>query len=106
MGCVYFKDAPGDAKNTVPVLTDTLVKTSGQLGALIGQLLFGYLADVRGRQKMYGIELMVIIVATCASAISASLKTGCSVFVILGIWRFILGIGIGGDYPLSGLNNL
>ncbi|CAF0869862.1 unnamed protein product [Brachionus calyciflorus] len=101
MGCVYFKDAPGHEKNRVPVYIDTLVKASGQIGTLIGQLLFGILADHLGRKRMYGVELMIIIVSTCASALSASTVSGLSVFAVLAIWRIFLGLGIGGDYPLS-----
>ena len=103
MGCVYFKDAPGKQKNVVPVYIDTLVKASGQIGTLIGQILFGILADRLGRKRMYGVELMIIITATCASALSGNLVSGFSVFTVLGIWRVILGLGIGGDYPLSAI---
>lgn len=102
MGCVYFKDEPGNHKNTVPVYIDTLVKASGQVGTLIGQVFFGMLADQYGRKRMYGIELMIIVVCTCASALSASTVSGLSVFAVLGMWRIFLGVGIGGDYPLSG----
>jgi PHS family inorganic phosphate transporter-like MFS transporter len=101
MGCVYFKDAPGNKKNVVPVTTDTLVKAAGQVGTLIGQFVFGILGDKLGRKKIYGIELMIVVIATCASAFSASLVTGFSVFGVLGMWRIFLGLGIGGDYPLS-----
>jgi PHS family inorganic phosphate transporter-like MFS transporter len=103
MGCVYYRDALGAEKNTVPVYIDTLVKASGQVGTLIGQLLFGYLADQLGRKRMYGVELMIIVVCTVASALSASLNTGLSVFAVLAIWRIFLGLGIGGDYPLSAI---
>lgn len=96
MGCVYYKDELGPAKNSVPVTIDTLVKASAQLGALIGQLFFGYLADRLGRKRMYGVELMIIVVCTCASALSATTVSGLSVFAILAIWRIFLGIGIGG----------
>ena len=67
--------------------TDTLVKASAQVGTLLGQLFFGYIADRNGRKKMYGIELMIIIIFTINSAFSSDLKTGLSVFAILGIWR-------------------
>lgn len=50
---------------------------------------------------MYGLELMIMIVATFGSAMSASTVSGMNVVVMLSIWRFILGVGIGGDYPLS-----
>ncbi len=52
---------------------------------------------------MYGIELMIIIVMTFASAFSANTVSGLSVFFVLGMWRVFLGFGIGGDYPLSGM---
>ena len=103
MGCVYYKDAPGSQKNAVPVYIDTLVKASGQVGTLIGQIVFGILADLYGRKRMYGIELMIIVVCTCASALSANLVSGFSVFTVLAIWRVLLGFGIGGDYPLSAI---
>ncbi len=97
MGCIYYKDNG----NKVPVVTDTLVKASAQVGTLIGQLFFGVLSDRLGRKKMYGVELMIIIVCTISSCFSADLISGFSVFAVLGFWRIILGIGIGGDYPLS-----
>jgi MFS transporter, PHS family, inorganic phosphate transporter len=50
---------------------------------------------------MYGSELILIIFATLCSALSASTLKGINVLTMLAFWRFILGIGIGGDYPLS-----
>ena len=66
---------------------DTLVKASAQVGTLIGQIFFGYIADRNGRKKMYGIELMIMIICTVNSAFSANLVSGLSIFVVLGIWR-------------------
>jgi PHS family inorganic phosphate transporter-like MFS transporter len=58
------------------------------------------LADVVGRRKMYGVELAIIILATLAQSLTAPSKavtmTGLLIF-----WRVVMGIGIGGDYPLS-----
>jgi PHS family inorganic phosphate transporter-like MFS transporter len=49
---------------------------------------------------MYGVELGIIILATFSCALSSASPvisgTGLLVF-----WRVIMGIGIGGDYPLS-----
>ena len=42
---------------------DLGLKVSTPVGTFCGQLLFGWLADVFGRKKMYGIELMIIIIA-------------------------------------------
>jgi PHS family inorganic phosphate transporter-like MFS transporter len=72
----------------VPVYIDTLVKASSQVGALIGQVLFGVLSDISGRKKMYGVELMIIVIGTIGSCFSANLVKGFSVFTVLGIWRY------------------
>ena len=47
-----------------------------------------------------GIELMIIVTSTFAQAIAGSGPTVHIVGVIT-VWRFIMGVGIGGDYPLS-----
>lgn len=83
-------------------MIDTSVKASGVFGLAFGQLLFGILGDRYGRAKMYGAVLVVMIVGSFASSFSASTVSGLNVFAVLIIWRVILGIGIGGDFPLSG----
>jgi PHS family inorganic phosphate transporter-like MFS transporter len=70
------------------------------VGTLIGQLLFGWLADVYGRKRMYGIELMIIIVGTIGQAVAGQ-APAVSILGVLIFWRVFMGIGIGGDYPLS-----
>lgn len=47
-----------------------------------------------------GIELMIIITATFAQALSGS-GPGVNIVYVLVVWRFIMGVGVGGDYPLS-----
>ncbi|RNA12887.1 MFS PHS inorganic phosphate transporter [Brachionus plicatilis] len=97
MGCVYYKENT----NTVPVYIDTFVKASAHIGILIGQLFFGFASDRFGRKRIFGIELIIMIIGGLGSTFSGSTATGMSVFVQLFLWRFILGFGIGGDYPLS-----
>ncbi|KAI8606985.1 major facilitator superfamily domain-containing protein, partial [Chytriomyces sp. MP71] len=80
---------------------DAWLKASTNWGNLIGQVGFGILGDKLGRKKMYGVELIIMIVCTIGSALAAPMKNGWSILVILSIWRFFLGIGIGGDYPMS-----
>lgn len=41
------------------------------LGSVCGQLLFGYLADRFGRTRLYGIELVLVIVSTIGVATSS-----------------------------------
>jgi PHS family inorganic phosphate transporter-like MFS transporter len=79
---------------------DLGVKVATPVGTLCGQLLFGWLADIVGRKKMYGVELMIIIVATFAQALSGQ-AAAVRIIGVLVVWRFIMGVGIGGDYPLS-----
>ncbi|KAI7826438.1 major facilitator superfamily domain-containing protein [Kickxella alabastrina] len=88
MGYVYYADAEGRVN---PV------------GCIIGQFAFGYLADRLGRKCMYGVELIIIIVCTIGGSFAGTTARGLSVYWILFIWRFILGIGIGGDYPVSAI---
>jgi MFS transporter, PHS family, inorganic phosphate transporter len=51
---------------------------------------------------MYGIELIIIIFATLALAVSGT-GPGLDIFGVMIFWRVILGTGIGGDYPLSSI---
>ena len=51
---------------------------------------------------MYGIELMIIIGATLALAVSGQ-GPALDIVGVMIFWRVILGTGIGGDYPLSSI---
>jgi len=69
-------------------------------GTIFGQIVFGYLADLLGRKKMYGVELLIIISTTLAQSLSSS-SVALNVIGLISFWRFMMGIGVGGDYPLS-----
>ncbi|KAL2370327.1 hypothetical protein RJZ57_005243 [Blastomyces gilchristii] len=69
---------------------------------IIGQYALGVLADLYGRRKMYGLELLVIIITTVGVTMAsegASQSMNLAGWLIF--WRFLMGIGIGADYPLS-----
>ncbi|CAM1507289.1 Fc.00g069300.m01.CDS01 [Cosmosporella sp. VM-42] len=70
-------------------------------GSVIGQLLFGYLADRYGRTRLYGIELVLVIVSTIGVATSSHGYNDLSFLGLFIWWRFVMGIGIGAEYPLS-----
>ena len=71
-------------------------------GSIVGQLAFGVLGDWLGRKRMYGRLLVIIMVATVLLALSAKgAEASMSISALLFVWRFCMGIGIGGDYPLS-----
>lgn len=96
---VYFPNSNGH----LPALEDGFVKAASAYGNLIGQIGFGIMGDIFGRKKMYGVELIILVVGALGSAFVGSPMRGISFIAILGFWRFILGIGVGGDYPVSGV---
>ncbi|EIN10015.1 phosphate permease [Punctularia strigosozonata HHB-11173 SS5] len=96
LGYVY---GPGHAGALI-ANQDLGIKVATPCGTLVGQLLFGWLADIVGRKRMYGIELMIIIIATFGQAVAGH-GHAVSLIGVLVVWRFIQGVGIGGDYPLS-----
>lgn len=80
----------------------TCINISTLAGTLLGMLLFGFLADKYGRKSMYGVELVLMIVATLGvSMASQGEKGSMSIFAWLIWWRVCVGIGVGADYPLS-----
>ena len=56
--------------------------------------MFGRIADMFGRKRIYGLEVLILAAGAIASAFAPSITW-------LIIFRCILGIGIGGDYPVS-----
>lgn len=99
IGYVYGSgDIPPRALTTTQ---DFCLKVATPVGTFVGQLVFGWLADVYGRRKMYGFELIIIIVATFGQAVLSGSSPTVHIVAMLAIWRTILGIGIGGDYPVS-----
>ncbi|PMD42867.1 putative inorganic phosphate transporter PHO84 [Hyaloscypha variabilis F] len=100
LGVVYFNDRK--SHGTIPTNSDTAIKVATSGGTVLGQLGFGYLADVVGRKRMYGLELIIIIFATLAQALSSNSRA-ISITGIIIFWRVLMGIGIGGDYPLSSI---
>lgn len=67
---------------------------------MIGQLGFGFLADIVGRKRMYGLELIIIIFATLAQALSSP-SVSVSFVGLMIFWRVLMGIGIG-EFVQSG----
>ena len=73
---------------------DGLVTSTALLASAIGAIVFGRVADMLGRKRIYGYEVLVLAAGAIASAFSPN------IWWLIG-FRFILGIGIGGDYPVS-----
>jgi MFS transporter, PHS family, inorganic phosphate transporter len=62
--------------------------------AFLGAIFFGRLADSFGRTRVYWISAALMVLAAIGSALSPSL-------LVLTLFRFLLGFGVGGDYPVS-----
>jgi len=72
------------------------------VGSMIGQVAFGILADRHGRRRMYGWELVVTLTATLGFATaSTGAFHSMSIIGLLIVWRLVMAVGIGADYPLS-----
>jgi PHS family inorganic phosphate transporter-like MFS transporter len=71
------------------------VLNSIMLGAaFVGAFVFGRYADVVGRKRVYWLVAAIMIVGALGSALAPS-------FWVLIAFRFVLGFGVGGDYPVS-----
>ncbi|KAJ7100970.1 major facilitator superfamily domain-containing protein [Mycena belliarum] len=77
-----------------------VLKAAANIGCVVGQIAFGLAGDVFGRKAIYGIEMMVTTLATIL-IIAAPLSLGAGLFTYITIFRVLMGIGIGGDYPMS-----
>ncbi len=64
------------------------------LASAVGAVAFGRVADIVGRKRIYGYEVLILAIGAIASAFAPN-------YTFLLICRIILGIGIGGDYPVS-----
>jgi PHS family inorganic phosphate transporter-like MFS transporter len=71
------------------ILNSTML-AAGFLGAMV----FGRYADVVGRKRVYWLVAVVMIAGALGSALAGSF------WVLIG-FRFVLGFGVGGDYPVS-----
>ncbi len=89
-------------------IASTLIKQEWHLGsgrlallnatmlgaAFLGAFVFGRIADLAGRKHVYWIVAVIMVVAAIGSALAPS-------FWVLVGFRFLLGLGVGGDYPVS-----
>lgn len=106
--------------NTTSSLLATTIGDAGNAGAIVGMLFFGFMADRFGRRKMYKFDLIALMAGTLGIITSSagyipfnqngqessdSVDYGTfgsmNIYSWLTFWRFVSGIGIGGEYPLS-----
>ncbi|XP_020595526.1 inorganic phosphate transporter 1-4-like [Phalaenopsis equestris] len=100
LGRIYYHVDGSATPGTLPPNVSAAVNGVAFCGTLSGQLFFGWLGDKMGRKKVYGMTLMIMVLCSIASGLSFG-HTSKSVMATLCFFRFWLGFGIGGDYPLS-----
>ena len=71
-----------------------LINSMTLLGAFLGACVLGRLADLLGRKRIAVFDASMMLVFALASAVAPS-------FIFLVGFRFLLGLGVGGDYPVS-----
>ena len=71
-----------------------LLLSASLMGMIPGSIIFGYLSDKLGRKKVLGLDLFFFLVFGALASFSNN-------FIELFASRLLLGVGIGGDYPIS-----
>jgi MFS transporter, PHS family, inorganic phosphate transporter len=71
-----------------------LLNSTMLFAAFVGAFVFGRFADVIGRKHVYWLVAAITIAGALGSALAPSY------WVLIG-FRFLLGFGVGGDYPVS-----
>ncbi|KAI1112284.1 MFS general substrate transporter [Nemania sp. NC0429] len=94
---VYWPSATGS-----DLWRETLINSVTLGGSFLGQIIFGYLTDRFGRTRLYGVELVIVIMSTIAFATGGSgYDQSLNILAWFGITRFFQGVGIGAEYPMS-----
>jgi MFS transporter, PHS family, inorganic phosphate transporter len=71
-----------------------LLNSTMLFAAFLGAMVLGRFADLGGRKRVYWLVAAIMVVAAVGSALAPSY------WVLIG-FRFLLGFGVGGDYPVS-----
>lgn len=82
------------------VLGNGTIKMLSYAGAIAGMCIMGYLGDLIGRRLAMVSTLFLVAFGALGSSV-LSWGSALSVTVVMGVFRFVLGMGSGGVYPLS-----
>ncbi|XP_047047581.1 inorganic phosphate transporter 1-2-like [Lolium rigidum] len=100
LGRIYYTDPGSNEPGNLPANVSAAVNGVALCGTLVGQLFFGWLGDKLGRKRVYGFTLILMVLCSIASGLSFG-HGAKGVIGTLCFFRFWLGFGVGGDYPLS-----
>lgn len=91
----YNAAAAGIIKNfhiTGVLFSETVLAFS--IGAVIGAIIWGYFTDMFGRRRALVIDLIIMIIFIIGQTFSTN-------FLELFVFRLLVGLAIGGDFPAS-----
>jgi PHS family inorganic phosphate transporter-like MFS transporter len=94
------QEYPADAAST-QAARDGALASAALIGAVLGQLVFGALADQMGRRLVFVATLACVVAGSLLSAACVDIPALGGIYGQLIACRFLLGFGIGGEYPLS-----
>ncbi|KAJ4974324.1 hypothetical protein NE237_007498 [Protea cynaroides] len=100
IGRIYYHIPGTTNSGSLPPDVNAAIIGVALCGMFAGHLFFGFIGDKMGRKRMYGVTLILMVVNPIASGLSFG-HTAKGVVGTLCFFRFWLGFGIGGDYPLS-----
>ena len=100
---VLMKDHVGEDKAAYPCTSDqeSLLKSLVFAGAITGQLLMGYAGDAWGRRNAMLLTNALTFVGALGSAIFPWGTDPGVIYNVIMVCRFLLGVGVGGKYPLA-----
>lgn len=75
-------------------LAKGLISAAAVLGAVVGAVVVGRLTDRLGRSLVFKLDLALFVLFAIGSALAPSIA-------VLVVFRFLLGMAIGADYPIS-----
>jgi len=81
--------------------TKTQVSLMAVVGALCGQVLFGLCGDQFGRKWTFIATAALTIFGTILQACAQPTSSGMTIWQQMMLFRFIMGVGVGGEYPMA-----
>ncbi|KAI3840955.1 hypothetical protein MKW92_031358 [Papaver armeniacum] len=102
IGRIYYngEDIDESERGVIPPSVVSIIVATALVGTVFGNLVFGYGGDKFGRKRVYGFSLLIMVFSSIACGFSICRTRKC-VITSLCFFRFMLGFGIGGDYPIS-----
>lgn len=80
---------------------EAMIASAALVGAVVGQLCAGHLADIMGRKAIFVITAVLIIFGNLGAASSTNTDEAFTIYHKIAFFRFFTGVGIGGEYPLA-----